>query len=348
MANLEYINQLCRGVDEWNKYRASVSAYPDLTHIDIRGMKLRGAQLQGVDFDGSELTNIDLTGADLTNARLNGVRAERCLFNKTKAFNVELKGSDFTRVSFDEAQFNSAAAYLLKIRHSNLRNASFFEAKISNSHIYNSDIHGVCFRDASFFDFSIKRASLDDEQINFLQKMGCKTELNNMPNRHEWLDWNCCIEDNEDYDLGIIIHKGRTYWVAEGRYDFFISHATSDKNDIARPLAEALRKRGQRIWYDEHYIRAGNNIGDVIEFGIKSSVFGIVIISKNFFGRKWTEVELDMLMKKKIFLVLHQFTAEDLYTLRPALVERYAIPAIVGVERIAEQLIEAIRQAPRS
>ena len=35
------------------------------------------------------------------------------------------------------------------------------------------------------------------------------------------------------------------------KFDFFISHASEDKQAIVHPLAEALKAAGCRVWYDE-------------------------------------------------------------------------------------------------
>jgi hypothetical protein len=34
--------------------------------------------------------------------------------------------------------------------------------------------------------------------------------------------------------------------------DLFISRASEDKDEVARPLAEELTRRGFRVWYDEY------------------------------------------------------------------------------------------------
>ena len=44
-------------------------------------------------------------------------------------------------------------------------------------------------------------------------------------------------------------------------WDVFISHAWEDKEDIARPPAETLRRKGLRVWYDEFTLtRSGDTV----------------------------------------------------------------------------------------
>ena len=67
--------------------------------------------------------------------------------------------------------------------------------------------------------------------------------------------------------------------------DVFISHATEDKEKVARPLAEALRNNGLDVWYDEFSLNLGDSLQESIDKGISESRFGIVILSKSFFGK---------------------------------------------------------------
>lgn len=43
-------------------------------------------------------------------------------------------------------------------------------------------------------------------------------------------------------------------------WDVFICHAWEDKEEIARPLAEALQQAGLRVWYDEFTLELGDSL----------------------------------------------------------------------------------------
>ena len=83
-------------------------------------------------------------------------------------------------------------------------------------------------------------------------------------------------------------------------YDAFISHATEDKQTIVRPLAKILAKRGFSIWYDEFELRVGDSLRQSIDKGLVNSRFGIVVLSKAFFAKKWPEYELNGLVAREI------------------------------------------------
>jgi len=42
------------------------------------------------------------------------------------------------------------------------------------------------------------------------------------------------------------------------KFDVFISHASEDKDDIVRPLANALQAAGLEVWYDEFELKIGD------------------------------------------------------------------------------------------
>ena len=65
-------------------------------------------------------------------------------------------------------------------------------------------------------------------------------------------------------------------------YDVFISHASEDKEAVVRPLANALRQKGVRVWYDEFELKIGDSLRRKIDQGLSKSRFGIVVISRSF------------------------------------------------------------------
>ena len=62
----------------------------------------------------------------------------------------------------------------------------------------------------------------------------------------------------------------------------FLSHASEDKEDIARPLRVALEARGVTVWFDELQMKVGQSIRQEIEAGIAGCRFGVVIVSPHF------------------------------------------------------------------
>jgi hypothetical protein len=80
-------------------------------------------------------------------------------------------------------------------------------------------------------------------------------------------------------------------------YDLFISHASEDKDAFVRQLAVELRTLGVRVWYDEFSLRPGDSLRESIDRGLSSSRHGLVVLSKAFFAKKWTNWEVNGLVQ---------------------------------------------------
>ena len=84
-------------------------------------------------------------------------------------------------------------------------------------------------------------------------------------------------------------------------HDVFISHASEDKEDIIRPLANALIKEGLSVWYDEMTLRIGDSLRQKIDKGLANSRVGLVVLSPSFIDKGWTNYELDGIVSKNRF-----------------------------------------------
>jgi hypothetical protein len=108
-------------------------------------------------------------------------------------------------------------------------------------------------------------------------------------------------------------------------YDVFISHASEDKKDFVDSLVEKLQDAGIRVWYDTLEMQWGKSLREQIDSGIKRSKFAILVLSKNFFAKKWPQRELDGILAKENLLgsvplpIWHNITQEELYEFSPTL-----------------------------
>jgi hypothetical protein len=130
-------------------------------------------------------------------------------------------------------------------------------------------------------------------------------------------------------------------------YDFFISHASEDKDEIVRDLAEALRASGFEVWYDEFELKIGDSLRKTIDNGLIKSRFGIVIISPSFIKKNWTEYELNGMVAKEmnghkvILPIWHKITKDEVLRFSPALADKMALnTAIHTIDEIVQALKE--------
>lgn len=133
------------------------------------------------------------------------------------------------------------------------------------------------------------------------------------------------------------------------QWDVFICHASEDKDEVARPLAELMEGRGFTAWYDEFSLRMGDSLRRAIERGLSRCRFGIVVLSKDFFAKEWPQRELDALVerevrtKRKIILpVWHRVDYSQVAKFSPLLADRKAVSTTEGLEKVVNAIIDAI------
>lgn len=132
--------------------------------------------------------------------------------------------------------------------------------------------------------------------------------------------------------------------------DVFLSHASEDKDEVARPLQVALETRGISVWFDEIQIRVGQSIRREIERGIAACRFGVVVVSPHFFAKQWTNAELDALFDKKmesgqdlVLPVWHRVSKDEVMRQSPLLAGILALnSATMTIEEMADALAEAV------
>lgn len=151
---------------------------------------------------------------------------------------------------------------------------------------------------------------------------------------------------NDNYDgLNSFLYSDDS----EREYDVFISHASEDKDDVARPLAEALRNNGLSVWYDEFELKIGDSLRRKIDKGIANSNFGVIVISRDFINKGWTNYELDGLITKAVngeqtmLPVWHNVTKREVINYSPSLADKLARSTTdFTVEEIADEIADLI------
>jgi hypothetical protein len=132
-------------------------------------------------------------------------------------------------------------------------------------------------------------------------------------------------------------------------YDFFISHASEDKDGFVRKLAESLRARGAKVWYDEFTLKVGDSLRRTIDKGLASSKFGVVVLSEHFFRKEWPNRELDGLValetdgQTRILPIWHKVSRDEVAGFSAPLAGKVALnTSIKTVEEIADALCELL------
>lgn len=135
----------------------------------------------------------------------------------------------------------------------------------------------------------------------------------------------------------------------KAKWDVFISHAWEDKEQVARPLAQALEKEGLKVWYDEMALKLGDSLRRSIDRGLAESRYGIVVLSPAFFSKQWTQYELDGLVTrdfapdKVILPIWHQVGLEEVTRYSPSLAGRVAANWQAGLAEVVAQVMAVVR-----
>jgi hypothetical protein len=135
-------------------------------------------------------------------------------------------------------------------------------------------------------------------------------------------------------------------------YDLFLCHASEDKEDVARPLATALRERGWAIWFDEFELTMGDVLGREIDRGLVAARFGVVLLSPSFFRKEWARRELDGLTVKEvgegekvILPVWHDLDAKYVARYSPPLAAKLAPNTSEGIDALVAHIERALARA---
>lgn len=134
-----------------------------------------------------------------------------------------------------------------------------------------------------------------------------------------------------------------------GHWDAFISHAHEDKAAFVTDLAHELTASGLRIWYDDDILEVGDSVRRAIDNGLRESEFGIVIISKVFMRKDWTNHELDGILalergQNRLLPVWHGVEHAEVAEYSPIVAGIHASRSAEGVARVADDLRRAMHK----
>lgn len=132
------------------------------------------------------------------------------------------------------------------------------------------------------------------------------------------------------------------------KYDIFISHASEDKEYVARPLAIKLSELGLKIWLDEFELTLGDSLRRKIDHGLAESRFGVVILSNSFFSKEWPQKELDALIaredgdQKVILPIWHNLSKKEVNKYSPLLADKLAASTADGIDIVARLIKKTV------
>ena len=137
--------------------------------------------------------------------------------------------------------------------------------------------------------------------------------------------------------------------ISNKKWDVFISHASEDKEDFVRPLAEKLQKCGVKVWYDEFELKMGDSLSDSINRGLQESKYGIIVLSQAFFEKEWTNYELKSLLMRQmnrervILPIWHNISKDFIREKNLYLSDIIALSSEMGWNELVDKILEKVR-----
>jgi hypothetical protein len=133
-------------------------------------------------------------------------------------------------------------------------------------------------------------------------------------------------------------------------FDAFISHASEDKDDFVRPLAERLRENRIEVWFDEFSFTPGMSLRRSIDQGLAKSRHGIVVLSSHFFGKAWPEWELNGLVQRHmvgpqnaLIPIWHHVNRDVVAAYSPPLADIVAVSSDRGLDYVVGELLRVLQ-----
>jgi glucose-1-phosphate thymidylyltransferase len=136
------------------------------------------------------------------------------------------------------------------------------------------------------------------------------------------------------------------------KFDVFLSYSSNDKAYV-QELVRHLQTADLKPWVDNLSTDLGESVRRSIDQGIASSRTGVVVLSKSYFEKSWTNYELDSLIslnvsgKMELIFIWHGITRDDLLQLSPALADKISLDSSLyrDIAGLSARLVSAVKSA---
>jgi|GEM_PF-7028423 len=324
--------------------RAILDGY-DFDYVRFNAVNLNGASLKKASFEmtvliGAQLNNVDLSFSSLENAYL-----ER----------VSLNNSNLEETNMKKINLNHSSIQKTNLKNADLRYSTLLEANFSNSIFTGVKLFGSQRTDWNVSDTECDFIFMDrngDERLPAGKRKFRKGDFEKFFSTWPSIEqtFESGLKPLDPFLLEYVSHKLAVKNVKfETEYDFFISYASEDKDEIVKPLALELKSKGFSVWYDDFVLKIGDSLRRSIDKGLLSSKYGIVVLSPAFFSKEWPQYELDSLVAKEmmgtkvVLPIWHRVTKDEVLHYSLKLADKVALnSSVLSVNEMADRLAELL------
>ncbi len=252
MANLEHLEILKQGVENWNKWR---SQNPELVQWDttlgrtvLRGPDLRGAELDHAELAWANLSEANLSKAHLSLAKLSKANLSGANLTGAELAHADLYGSDLSDADLTEADLRQATLGVANLYGANLSRADLRGAKLGGAYLVKANVSGTRFSEAEaagviFANVDLSPAESLETVRNFGPcTIGIDTIYKSGGKIPEVFLRSCGLPDEFIAYIGSMVGRPIEF------YSCFISYSTKDQPFADRLYAD-LQSKGVRCWF---------------------------------------------------------------------------------------------------
>jgi hypothetical protein len=303
---LEFRTRLLKGVESWNKWRASTAIIPNLKGTSLDNLDLRSADLSDANLTYATLVNTDLSRSQLNHAVLSYATLTR---------------ATLSHCELAYASFNAASAANADLSHVNGVFAAFSGALLTGSDCSYADWTFTYFRrcdltDANFTGskmFATVFAGVDLSKTKGLESIEHRGR--------SYVDIETLVRSKGQIPavflrgVGVpdsIIRNTKSLFVEAGPIHFssvFISYSTANQ-DFAERLHADLQDEGVRCWFAPHNIQGGKKVHEQIEEAIRLYDRLLLVLSRDSMNSAWVQTEIanarakESAMKRRVLFPL--------------------------------------------
>lgn len=201
-------------------------------HVNFSHCNFKNASLGAISWSGSDISECDFSDAFLEGAHLEDCNCKKTIFKRMHLLASVVSGADFSDASLENCNFMECDADRIKVK----------GLKIDNKTAFND----TDFRYVDWEDIDISGVSISDSQIHyFWELVNCTRNTILYDSKFKKLD-NRQIQD--------VIYEGlmksqnsylKSAKLSVNVPDLFISYASEELNNVARPLYHMVAESEQ-------------------------------------------------------------------------------------------------------